>query len=207
MNNYKDGERGGNVRVRTKIEKIDNKTLLVKDVPYGKTTASVIESILKAAEKGKIKIKKVEDNTASTAEIIVTLQPGTSSDKAIDALYAFSDCETSISPCCCVIKDEKPQFLNVSELLRYSVDRTKQILKTDLEYQRADTLESLLYASLEKSSSRSASIRIVATNRRRTSTQPWLTSTSVSTHSRRNLCATSRATTFSACSKSRWAES
>ena len=150
VNNYKDGERGGNVRVRTKIEKIDNKTLLVKDVPYGKTTASVIESILKAAEKGKIKIKKVEDNTASTAEIIVTLQPGTSSDKAIDALYAFSDCETSISPCCCVIKDEKPQFLNVSELLRYSVDRTKQILKADLEYQRADTLESMLYASLEK---------------------------------------------------------
>ena len=150
VNNYKDGERGGNVRVRTKIEKIDNKTLLVKDVPYGKTTASVIESILKAAEKGKIKIKKVEDNTASTAEIIVTLQPGTSSDKAIDALYAFSDCETSISPCCCVIKDEKPQFLNVSELLRYSVDRTKQILKADLEYQRADALESLLYASLEK---------------------------------------------------------
>ena len=150
VNNYKDGERGGNVRVRTKIEKVDNKTLLVKDVPYGKTTATVIESILKAAEKGKIKIKKVEDNTASTAEIIVTLQPGTSSDKAIDALYAFSDCEISISPCCCVIKDEKPQFLNVSELLRYSVDRTKDILKADLEYQRKDALESLLYASLEK---------------------------------------------------------
>ena len=150
VNNYKDGERGGNVRVRTKIEKVDNKTLLVKDVPYGKTTTTVIESILKAAEKGKIKIKKVEDNTASTAEIIVTLQPGTSSDKAIDALYAFSDCETSISPCCCVIKDEKPQFLNVSELLRYSVDRTKDILKAELEYQRNDALESLLYASLEK---------------------------------------------------------
>lgn len=150
VSNYKDGERGGNVRVRTKIEKVDNKTLLVKDVPYGKTTASVIESILKAAEKGKFKIKKVEDNTASTAEIIVTLQPGTSSDKAIDALYAFSDCEISISPCCCVIKDEKPQFLNVSELLRFSVDRTKQILKAELEYQRSDALESLLYASLEK---------------------------------------------------------
>ncbi len=150
VSNYKDGERGGNVRVRTKIEKIDNKTLLVKDVPYGKTTASVIESILKAAEKGKFKIKKVEDNTASTAEIIVTLQPGTSSDKAIDALYAFSDCETSISPCCCVIKDDKPQFLCVSELLRFSVDRTKHILKAELEYQRRDALESLLYASLEK---------------------------------------------------------
>ena len=150
VNNYKDGERGGNVRVRTKIEKVDNKILLVKDVPYGKTTATVIESILKAAEKGKIKIKKVEDNTASTAEIIVTLQPGTSSDKAIDALYAFSDCEISISPCCCVIKDEKPQFLNVSELLRFSVNRTKDILKADLEYQRKDALESLLYASLEK---------------------------------------------------------
>lgn len=150
VNNYKDGERGGNVRVRTKIEKVDNRTLLVGDVPYGKTTVSVIESILKAGEKGKIKIKRVEDNTASKAEIIVQLQPGTSSDKAIDALYAFTDCETSISPCCCVIKDEKPQFLTVSDLLRFSVDHTKDILKAELQYQRHDAQESLFYASLEK---------------------------------------------------------
>lgn len=150
VNNYKDGERGGNVRVRTKIEKVDNRTLLVKDVPYGKTTSTIIESILKAGEKGKIKIKRVDDNTASNAEIIVQLQPGTSSDKAIDALYAFTDCETSISPCCCVIKDEKPQFLTVSDLLRYSVDRTKDILEAELNYQRHDAQESLFYASLEK---------------------------------------------------------
>ncbi len=150
VNNYKDGERGGNVRVRTKIEKFDNKTLLVKDVPYGKTVSNIIDSILKAAEKGKIKIRKVEDNTSSQAEIIVHLQPGTSSDKAIDALYAFSDCEISISPNCCVIKDEKPQFLNISELLRFSVERTKDILKAELDYQRHETQESLLFASLEK---------------------------------------------------------
>ena len=150
VNNYRDGERGGNVRVRTKIEKLDNKTLLVKDLPYGKTTSTLIDSILRAAEKGKIKIKKVEDNTSSTAEIIVTLQPGTSSDKAIDALYAFSDCETSISPNICVIKDEKPQFLTATHLLQFSVDHTKDILKRELEIQRLDTMESLFFASLEK---------------------------------------------------------
>ncbi len=150
VNNYRDGERGGSVRVRTKIEKVDNKTLLVKDLPYGKTTSTLIDSILRAAEKGKIKIKKVEDNTSSTAEIIVTLQPGTSSDKAIDALYAFSDCETSISPNICVIKDEKPQFLTATHLLQFSVDHTKDILRRELEIQRLDTMESLFFASLEK---------------------------------------------------------
>ena len=150
VNNYRDGERGGSVRVRTKIEKLDNKTLLVKDLPYGKTTSTLIDSILRAAEKGKIKIKKVEDNTSSTAEIIVTLQPGTSSDKAIDALYAFSDCETSISPNICVIKDEKPQFLTATHLLQFSVDHTKDILRRELEIQRLDTMESLFFASLEK---------------------------------------------------------
>ena len=150
VNNYKDGERGGSVRVRTKIEKIDNKTLLVRDLPYGKTTGTLIDSIIKAGEKGKIKIKKVDDNTSSQAEIIVQLVPGTSSDKAIDALYAFSDCEISISPNCCVIKDEKPQFLTVSDLLRHSVDHTKEILRADLEIQRGEAQESLLFASLEK---------------------------------------------------------
>ena len=150
VSNYRDGERGGSVRVRTKIEKRDNKTLLVRDLPYGKTTSTLIESILRAGEKGKIKIRKVEDNTSKTAEIIVHLQPGTSSDKAIDALYAFSDCEISISPNCCVIKDEKPQFLTVSHLLRFSVDYTKEILRKDLEVAKAETLESLMFASLEK---------------------------------------------------------
>jgi len=150
VSHYNDGERGGNVRVRAKIEKLDNKTLLVKDVPYGKTTGTVIESILKAGERGKIKIRKVEDNTSATAEIIVTLQPGTSSDIAIDALYAFTDCEISISPNCCVIKDEKPQFLTVSDVLRYSVDRTRDILRQELNIQRDETLESLHNVSLEK---------------------------------------------------------
>ena len=150
VSNYRDGERGGSVRVRTKIEKIDNRTLLIKDVPYGKTTKTLIDSIIKAMEKGKIKIKKVDDNTSKEAEIIVQLQPGTSSDIAIDALYAFTDCETSISPNCCVIKDEKPQFLTVSDVLRYSVDCTKRTLKAELECKRKESQESLFMASLER---------------------------------------------------------
>ena len=147
---YNDGERGGYVRVRAKIEKLDNKTLLVKDVPYGKTTGTVIESILKAGERGKIKIRKVEDNTSATAEIIVSLQAGTSSDIAIDALYAFTDCEISIWPNCCVIKDQKPQFLTVSDVLRYSVDRTRDILRQELQITRGETMEMLHNVSLEK---------------------------------------------------------
>ena len=150
VSHYNDGERGGNVRVRAKIEKLDNKTLLVKDVPYGKTTGNVIESILKAGERGKIKIRKVEDNTSATAEIIVSLQAGTSSDIAIDALYAFTDCEISIWPNCCVIMDQKPQFLTVSDVLRYSVDRTRDILRQELEIQRGETMEALHSVSLEK---------------------------------------------------------
>ena len=150
VSHYNDGERGGSVRVRTKIEKLDNKTLLVRDVPYGKTTGTLIESIVKAGEKGKIKIKKVDDNTSENAEIIVQLQPGSSSDIAIDALYAFTDCEISISPNCCVIMDEKPQFLTVSDVLRASVDRTMDILRQELEIQRAETLEALHLVSLER---------------------------------------------------------
>ena len=150
VGHYNDGERGGSVRVRAKIEKLDNKTLLVKDVPYGKTTGTVIESILKAGERGKIKIRKVEDNTSATAEIIVSLQAGTSSDIAIDALYAFTDCEISIWPNCCVIMDEKPQFLTISDVLRYSVDRTRDILRQELEIQRGETMETLHNVSLEK---------------------------------------------------------
>ncbi len=150
VSHYNDGERGGSVRVRTKIEKLDNKTLVVRDVPYGKTTGTLKESIVKASERGKIKVKRVDDMTSETAEINVQLQPGTSSDIAIDALYAFTDCEISISPNCCVIMDEKPQFLTVSDVLRYSVERTKDILRRELEIKRNETMETLHSVSLEK---------------------------------------------------------
>ncbi len=150
VSHYNDGERGGSVRVRTRIEKLDNKTLVVRDVPYGKTTGTLLDSIVKASEKGKIKVKRVDDLTSETAEISVQLQPGTSSDIAIDALYAFTDCEISISPNCCVIKDEKPQFLTVSDVLRFSVDHTKDILRQELEIRRGETMEALHSVSLEK---------------------------------------------------------
>ena len=150
VSHYNDGERGGSVRIRSKIDKRDNKTLVITDLPYGKTGTSLKESILKAAEKNKIKIRSVVDYTAEQAEIVVTLQPGVSSDKTIDALYAFTDCEVSLSPNCCVIKDHKPQFLTVSDVLRYSVDRTMDIFRKELEIQRNETLESLHFASLEK---------------------------------------------------------
>ena len=150
VSHYNDGERGGSVRIRSKIDKRDNKTLVITDLPYGKTGTALKESILKAAEKNKIKIRSVVDYTAEQAEIVVTLQPGVSSDKTIDALYAFTDCEVSLSPNCCVIKDHKPQFLTVSDVLRYSVDRTMEIFRKELEIQRDETLESLHFASLEK---------------------------------------------------------
>ena len=147
---YNDGARGGVVKVRAKIEKIDNKTLAIRELPYGKTTAGLIDTILKAMEKGKIKVRKVDDNTSATAEIIVHLAPGASSDKTIDALYSFTDCEVSISPNCCVIWDKKPRFLTVSEVLRFSTDRTKELLHRELEIMLGETLESQLFASLEK---------------------------------------------------------
>ena len=150
VSKYNDGERGGSVRVRAKIEKIDNKTLGITDIPFGKTTGTLIESIVKAQEKGKIKVRRVDDNTAEHADIIVHLIPGTSSDRAIDALYAFTDCEVSISPNCCVISEQKPLFLKVSDVLRSSVDNTKELLRRELEIQRGELMESLLYASLEK---------------------------------------------------------
>ena len=150
VSKYNDGERGGSVRVRAKIDKIDNKTLEITDVPFGRTSGSVIESIIKAQEKGKIKIKRVDDNTAERADIIVHLQPGTSSDRTIDALYAFTDCEVSISPNCCVISDRKPHFLTVSDVLRHSVETTKSLIRRELEIQRGELLESLFNASLEK---------------------------------------------------------
>ena len=150
VSRYNDGERGGVVRIRAKIEKIDNKTLAITEIPYGKTTTAVIDSILKAFEKGKIKIRKVDDNTAENANILVHLLPGTSSDKAIDALYAFTDCEVSISPNCCVIRDNKPHFLTVSELLRHSADRTRELLRRELLIQLGEVREQLNFASLER---------------------------------------------------------
>jgi topoisomerase-4 subunit A len=150
VSKYNDGERGGVVKIRAKIEKVDNRTLAITEIPFGKTTGTLIDSILKAFEKGKIKIRKVEDLTAEQPRILVHLLPGTSSDKAIDALYAFSDCEVSISPNCCVINDKKPHFFGVSDLLRHSVDTTKDILRRELEIQRGEVNELLLFASLEK---------------------------------------------------------
>ena len=147
---YNDGRRGGVVKVRAKIEKIDNRTLAVTEIPFGKTTGTIIDSILKAFEKGKIKIRKVDDNTAENANILVYLQPGTSSDKAIDALYAFTDCEVSISPNCCVISDRKPHFLGVSDVLRHSVDLTRHILETELRLKLSELAEQMLFATLEK---------------------------------------------------------
>lgn len=150
VSKYNDGGRGGSVKVRAKIEKIDNKTLAITELPYGKTTTTLIPSILSAVEKGKIKIKSVEDNTSATAEILVNLAPQTSSDKAIDALYAFTDCEISISPNCCVIRDKKPEFLTVSDLLRYSVDHTQEMLRQELDIKLGETREQQLSLSLEK---------------------------------------------------------
>ncbi len=150
VSKYNDGQRGGVVKVRAKIEKLDNKTLVIREIPFGKTTSSLIDSILKAIEKGKIKARKVDDNTAAEVEIQIHLAPGISSDKTLDALYAFSDCEVNISPNCCVIKDDKPQFLTVSDVLRHSVDRTMGLLRRELEIRRDELLEQLHFASLEK---------------------------------------------------------
>jgi topoisomerase-4 subunit A len=148
--NYNDGKRGGKVRVRAHIEEFDKKTLLVKDVPYGITTTQLIDSILKANDQGKIKVRKVTDNTAAEVEIQIDLAPGISPDITIDALYAFTDCEVSISPNACVIVDKKPQFLGVRELLTISVDHTKDLLKRELEIKLAELQEKWHYTSLEK---------------------------------------------------------
>ena len=150
VSRYNDGLRGGAVKVRARIEKLDSKTLAIREIPFGKTTSSLIDSILKANEKGKIKIRKVDDNTAAEVEILVHLTPGTSGDKAIDALYAFTDCEVSISPNCCVIDDKKPKFLTVSDVLRRSVSSTMALLEQELRIRRAELMESLFFASLER---------------------------------------------------------
>ncbi len=150
VSRYNDGERGGVVKIRAKIEKVDNKTLAITEIPYGKTTATLIESIVKAQEAGKIKVRSVVDNTAQTANVIVYLIPGTSSDKTIDALYAFTDCEVSVSPNCCVISDNKPHFIGVSDVLRHNVDRTREILGRELQIQLGEVREQLHFASLER---------------------------------------------------------
>lgn len=149
VSKYNDGLRGGSVKVRAKIEKLDNKTLVIKEIPYSKTTTSLIDSILKAIDKGKIKAKKVDDNTAAEVEIQVHLAGGVSSDKTIDALYAFSDCEVNISPNCCVIEENKPVFMPVSQVLKHSVDSTMGLLRRELTIRKDELLSSLFFASLE----------------------------------------------------------
>lgn len=150
VSKYNDGQRGGVLKVRAKIEKLDNKTLVIREIPFSKTTTTLIDSILKAIDKGKIKAKRVDDNTAAEVEIQVHLAPGVSSDKTMDALYAFSDCEINISPNCCVIEDNKPCFLTVSDVLRHGVDRTMGLLRKELQIRRGELLEQLFFASLER---------------------------------------------------------
>ena len=141
VTDYNDGKRGGKVRVRATIVEQDSKTLLVKDIPYGTTTTSLIESIVKANDKGKIKIKQVIDNTAQDVEIAISLASGISPDITMDALYAFTDCEVSISPNACVIVDDKPQFLSITEILKQSVEQTVDLLKQELEIRKSELLE------------------------------------------------------------------
>ena len=150
VSKYNDGQRGGVLKVRAKIEKLDQKTLVIREIPFSKTTSSLIDTILKAIEKGKIKAKKVDDNTAADVEIQVHLAPGVSSDKTIDALYAFSDCEINLSPNCCVIQDQKPQFLTVSDVLRHNTDSTMSLLRRELEIRKGELEEQLFFASLER---------------------------------------------------------
>ena len=151
VSRYNDGERGGAVRIRAKIQKTDdNRTLIITEIPFGTTTTKIIETIMRAVQKGKIKVRKVDDFTAEEARIEVQLAPGSSSDKTIDALYAFTDCEVNISPNCCVVQDKKPIFTTVSELLRLSVEHTKSLLKWELEIAKAELEEQYFFTSLEK---------------------------------------------------------
>ncbi len=150
ISKYNDGQRGGVVKVRAKIEKIDKKTLVITEIPFGKTTSTLIESIIKANEKGKIKIRKIDDNTSANVEIQIHLMPGVSPDKTIDALYALTDCEYSISPNTCVISDNKPSFMGVSEILKHSAARTVELLRTELEIRKNELQEEWHMSSLEK---------------------------------------------------------
>lgn len=147
---YNNGLRGGQIKIRARIEKLNKNTLVIREIPYGKTTTSLIESIIKANEKGKIKVKKIDDNTAGEVEIVVHLASGVSSDKMIDALYAFTDCELSLSPNSCVIRDNKPEFLGVSEILRYSAEQTKSLLIRELEIRQGELEDAWHLSSLEK---------------------------------------------------------
>ena len=151
VSRYHDGDRTGRIRIRAKISKSeDGKMLSITEIPYGKTTPIVIDSILKAIDNGKIKVRKVDDNTSDKVEILVHLAPGVSSDKTIDALYAFTDCEISITPCCCVIDNQTPVFLTVSDILRRSADNTLNLLKQELLIRKQELLEQLHFASLER---------------------------------------------------------
>ena len=150
FSNYNDGKRGGKVRVRAKISQLDKKTLVITEIPFATTTTSLIDSIIKANDKGKIKIKKIEDNTAANVEILIHLPANISPDKTIDALYAFTNCENSISPLCCIIEDNKPKFIGVSEMLKSSTDYTVHLLKRELEIQLHELEEQWHFASLER---------------------------------------------------------
>jgi topoisomerase-4 subunit A len=150
VSNYNDGARAGKVRVRVHIEEVDKKTIAIKDVPYGVTTTQLVDSILKANDSGKIKIKSVTDNTAKDVELLIQLAPGVSTDQTIDALYAFTDCEISISPNACVIMDEKPHFVTASDLLKHSVQHTKALLLKELEIKLGELEDDWHYSSLEK---------------------------------------------------------
>ena len=150
VSKYNDGQRGGLIKVRAKIEKLDQKTLVIRELPFTKTVSTLCESITKAIEKQKIKARRVDDLTSAQVEILVHLSPGVSSDKTIDALYAFTDCEINISPNCCVIKDDKPQFLTISDVLRHSTDRTKDLIRQELLIRKNELLEQLHFQSLEK---------------------------------------------------------
>jgi topoisomerase-4 subunit A len=147
---YNQGLRGGKIKVRAKIDVVDKKTLVIKEIPYATTTTSIMESIVKASEKGQIKIKQVIDNTAKDVEIQIILQPGQSPEISIDALYAFTDCEISISPNCCVIVADKPQFMPVNQILKYNTELTVQLLKQELEIRKAELMEKILFSSLER---------------------------------------------------------
>jgi topoisomerase-4 subunit A len=150
VSKYNDGQRGGAIKVRAKIEKVDKKELVITEIPFGKTTSTLIESIIKANDKGKIKIKKIDDNTSANVEIVIQLVPGVSPDKTIDALYAFTDCEYSISPNTCVIVDDKPSFMGVSTILKHTADKTVELLKMELEIRKSELQEEWHMSSLEK---------------------------------------------------------
>lgn len=150
VSEYNQGQRGGRIKVRARVEILDKKTLIIKDIPFGTTTTSLMESIVKASEKGKIKVKQVIDNTAKDVEIVVHLQPGQSPEIAMDALYAFTDCEVSISPNACVIVEEKPKFMSVTEILKYNTAQTQELLRRELEIKKHELMEKILFSSLEK---------------------------------------------------------